>query len=120
MDVEGQEKRQNMREKICTISGPGKLNAAERERKKKEIIERSGANSEQRFNRVVLGETTFRKQAEFYLHWAVTRDREPIKDASSVKAAFNKWILPAIGDMPLGSVNNITVKPLVDKMKKSL
>jgi integrase len=69
---------------------------------------------------VVLGETTFRKQAEFYLHWAVTRDREPIKDAASVKAAFNKWILPAIGDMPLGSVNNVTVKPLVDKMKKSL
>ncbi len=120
MDVQGQEKRQNMREKICPISGPGKLNAAERERKKKEIIERSGANSEQRFNRVVLGETTFRKQAEFYLHWAVTRDREPIKDASSVKAAFNKWIIPAIGDMPLGNVNNITVKPLVDRMKKSL
>lgn len=120
MDVEGQEKRRNMREKICPISGPGKLNAAERERKKKEIIERSGANSEQRFNRVVLGQTTFRKQAEIYLHWAVTRDREPIKDAASLKAAFNKWILPAIGDMPLGSVNNITVKPLVEKMKKSL
>jgi integrase len=120
MDVEGEEKRRNMREKICPISGHGKLDASERERKKKEIIERSGANSEQRFNRVVLGETTFRKQAEFYLHWAVTRDREPIKDASSLKAAFNKWILPAIGDLPLASVNNITVKPLVDKMKKSL
>jgi integrase len=62
----------------------------------------------------------FREQANAYLHWAVTRDREPIKDASSVEAALNKWILPAIGDMPLGDVNNITVKPLVDKMKKSL
>jgi integrase len=47
------------------------------------------------------------------------RDREPIKDAASIKAALHKWILPAIGDMPLGSVNNITVKPLVDQMQKS-
>ena len=119
MDVEGQEKRQYQREKICPISGPGKLSASERERKAKEIVDRSGANSEQRFNRVVLGETTFREQTRFYLDWVVTRDREPIKDATSIKAALNKWILPAIGDMPLGSVNNITVKPLVDKMKKS-
>lgn len=120
MDVEGQEKRRYMREKICPISGPGKLSASERERKAKEIVERSGANSEQRFNRVVLGETTFREQAENYLHWVVTRDREPIKNVGSIKAAINKWILPVIGDLPLGSINNVTVKPLVDKMKKSL
>jgi integrase len=54
-----------------------------------------------------------------YLQWAVTRDREPIKDAASIRAALNKWILPAISDMPLGNVNNITIKPLVDKMKES-
>jgi integrase len=119
MDVEGEEKRRYLREKICPISGPGKLSASERERKAKEIVERSGANSEERFNQVVLGETTFREQATVYLQWAVTRNREPIKDAASIKAAFNKWILPAIGDMPLGNVNNVTVKPLVDKMKKS-
>lgn len=119
MDVEGQEKRRYLREKICPVSGRGKLSASERERKAKEIVERSGANSEQCFNRVVLGETTFREQATVYLQWAVTRNREPIKDAASIKAALNKWILPAIGDMPLGNVNNITVKPLVDKMKKS-
>ncbi len=119
MDVEGQEKRRYLREKICPVSGRGKLSASERERKAKEIVERSGANSEQCFNRVVLGETTFREQATVYLQWAVTRNREPIKDAASIKAALNKWILPAIGDMPLGNVNNITVKPLVDKMRKS-
>ena len=28
-------------------------------------------------------------------------------------------ILPVIGDLPLAKVNNITVKPLVDKMKKA-
>src|SRR6267154_1182520 len=50
---------------------------------------------------------------------ASTRDRRPIKDLSSIEAALNKWILPAIGDMPLGNVNNITVKPLVDTMKRA-
>jgi hypothetical protein len=32
---------------------------------------------------------------------------------------LNKWILPVIGDLPLAKVNNITVKPLVDKKKKA-
>jgi integrase len=119
MDVEGEEKRRYFREKICPISGPGKLSASARERKAKDIVERSGANSKERFNRVVLGEMTFREQAVSYLQWAVTRSREPIKDAASVRAAFNKWILPAIGDMPLGQLNNVTVKPMIDKMKSS-
>ena len=57
---------------------------------------------------------------EVYLQWAKTRDREPIKDTSSIEAALNKWILPEIGDLSLGAVNNLTIKPLVDKMKKSL
>jgi integrase len=52
------------------------------------------------------------------LRWAGTRDRKPIKDLSSIEAALNKWILPAIGDKPLANVNNVTVKPLVDEMKK--
>jgi hypothetical protein len=86
----------------------------------REIVERSGANSEQRFKRVVLGEATLREQVRSYLRWAVARDREPIKDASSVEAALNKWILPAIGDLPLSKINNMTVKPLVDRKKKSL
>src|SRR4029077_5148494 len=55
MDVEGQDERQYLREKICPISGPAKLSASERERMAKVIVERSGANSEQHFNRVVLG-----------------------------------------------------------------
>jgi hypothetical protein len=37
----------------------------------------------------------------------------------SVEGALNKWILPIIGDLSLTKVNNITVKPLVDKMKKA-
>jgi len=124
IDVGGQEERINMTAKVAPVvldkEGNPKPPSPEVRRKAREVVEQSGANSKQQFNRVVLGGVTFREQANAYLHWAVTRDREPIKDASSVEAALNKWILPAIGDIPLGDVNNITVKPLVDKMKKSL
>ncbi len=124
MDVEGQEKRINMNEKVAPVifgrNGEPKLPSAEVQRKAREIVEKSGANSEQRFNRVVLGEVSFRDQAKTYVRWATTRDREPIRDSSSIEAALNKWILPAIGDLPLGNVHNITVKPLVTKMKKLL
>ena len=124
IDVEDQEKRINMSEKIAPVvfdrSGKPKPPSIDVLRKAREIVEKSGANSEQHFNRVVLGEVSFRDQAKVYLRLATTRDREPIKDSSSIEAALNKWILPAIGDLPLANVNNITVKPLVDKMKKSL
>jgi len=124
MDVEGQEKRINMNEKVAPVvldkNGIPKPPSYEIQRKAREIVERSGANSEQQFNRVVLGEVSFRDQAKEYVRRATTRDREPIKDSSSIEAALNKWILPAIGDLSLGNVHNITVKPLVTGMKKSL
>jgi hypothetical protein len=124
MDVEGQEKRINMSEKVAPVvfdrNGEPKLPSAEVERKAREIVEKSGSNSEQYFSRVVLGEVSFRDQAKTYVRWAITRDREPIRDSSSIEAALNKWILPAIGELPLGNDHNQTVKPLVTKMKKSL
>jgi integrase len=124
IDVEGQEKRINMSEKVAPVvfdrNDEPKLPLAEVQRKAREIVEKSVANSEERFSRIVLGEASFRDQAKTYVRWATTRDREPVRDSSSIEAALNKWILPAIGDLPLGNVHNITVKPLVTKMKKSL
>ena len=124
MDVEGQERRINMNEKVAPVvfdrSGKPKPPSSNVLRKAREIVEESGANSEERFNRVVLGQTAFREQAKTYLRWVQTRNREPLKDASTIKAALNKWILPGIGDLPLADVHNITVKPLVDNMRKSL
>lgn len=123
MDVEGQEQRINMSEKVALVifdrSGNPKKPSSDVLRKAREIVEKSGANSEERFNRVVLGEVTFRNQAKMYLHWIQNRNRERIKDTSSIEAALNKWILPEIGDLPLSDVHNLTVKPLVDKMKKA-
>ena len=124
IDVEGQEKRINMSQKVAPVifdrDGAPKLPSAEVERKAREIVERSGANSEQRFNSVVIGQVSFRDQAKTYVRWATTRNREPIRDTSSIEAALNKWILPAIGDSPLANVHNLTVRPLVTKMKEAL
>jgi hypothetical protein len=60
MDVDGQEERINMSEKIAPVvldkEGKPKPASQAIERMGRQIVERSGANSEERFNRVVLGE----------------------------------------------------------------
>src|SRR3984885_7309413 len=53
-DVAGQEKRRRVRERICPISGPGKISASERKRKAKEIIAASEADTAEHFEKVVL------------------------------------------------------------------
>lgn len=66
-----------------------------------------------------MGELTFRQQAKAYLQTATTRNRKPLRDTVSIEGAFNKWIYPAIGDLPLRLVDNLAVKPLVEKMHGS-
>ena len=58
MDVPGQEKRRHMRERICPISGPGSLSKSGRERRAREIITASGADTVEYFNKVVEAKTT--------------------------------------------------------------
>jgi integrase len=68
---------------------------------------------------VVLGEgVTFREQAKIYLQEATTRNREPIRNPASIEGALRKWINPALGDLSLSTVDNVTVKPLVRAMVK--
>jgi integrase len=114
-DVPGVEERQQKSLKVCPIAL--RLSKPEIQRLAKEAVEKSGANSEERFNRVVLSEgVTFREQAKIYLQEATSRNREPIQDPTSIQGAIRKWINPAIGDLPLSMVDNLTVKPLVRKM----
>lgn len=47
---------------------------------------------------------------------AVSRNRKPVSDTTSIEGALRKWILPEIGDLPLSMVDNLSVKPLVRKM----
>ena len=122
-DVAGQEKRQRVREKICPISGPGKLSASERERKAKEIIAASGADSVEHFNKVVqsMHGTTFHEQAAIWLHQVKNRKRKPVAPSTLAtwECALENWIYPNIGDVPLESINNLVVKNLVTKMDAS-
>jgi len=122
-DVVGQEKRQRARERICPISGPGKLSASERQRRAKEIIAASGADSVEHFNKVVrfTHGTTFREQAAIWLHQGKNRKRKPLAPSTveNWESHLEKWINPNIGDMPLDAVNNLAMKQFVAKMVAS-
>jgi hypothetical protein len=103
MDVAGQEKRAHKRARICPISGPGALSKSARERRCREIIAESGADSEEYFNKVVKHEehgVTFREQAVFWIEQVKTRKRKPV--AVSTLELWNgclrNWLNPQIGD----------------------
>ena len=118
LDHPGVDERKHVSVKVAPVSM--KLPKPELERRAKEIVQSAGANSEERFNRVVPGEVSFREQAKIYLQTAVSRKRNPLRDTVSVEGAMNKWIYPAIGDVPLAYVDNLIVKPLIEKMSASL
>jgi len=122
-DIAGQEKRTHVRERVCPISGPGLLSKSERKRKAREIIQASGADSPEYFKEVVKQETgaTFREQSKIWLNQLQNRRRRPIRQsyAVTIQGAMDKWILPAIGNVPLGHVDNLSVKPLIEKMTSS-
>src|SRR6266850_6062013 len=122
-DIAGQEKRTHVRERVCPISGPGLLSKSARKRKAREIIQASGADSPEYFKEVVKQETgvTFRDQSETWLNQLQNRRRKPIRQsyAVTIQGAMDKWILPAIGNVPLGHVDNLSVKPLIEKMTSS-
>lgn len=122
-DVAGQEKRQRVYERICPISGPGKLSASERERKAKEIIAASGVDTQEYFDKVVkqlAPGVTFREQAQTWLDDMRNRDSDPLAPATLATwgYALENWINPNIGDLPLESVNNLALRDLVAKMVK--
>jgi len=122
MDVPEQEERRHMRAKICPISGPGALSKSGRERRAREIIAESGADTVEHFESVVKQAhgVTFREQAKWWLNHIQRRKRKPIAPATLElwKGCLDKWINPNIGDLPLSEVNNAALKGLVAKMSE--
>ena len=61
---------------------------------------------------------TFREQAEWFLNNSGRRRRKPAKPKTieDWRYSLEKWLNPNLGDLPLASVNNAAVKPLVAKM----
>lgn len=126
MDVEGQEERVHQRIRICPINpkSPGWLNASERQNKAKEILGTIGANSPERFNKVVKSASsvrgrTFAEQAEIYLEELRERD-DPTASSTqeSWGGCIRNWLNPMIGDLPLEDVGNGALKRVVAWMKK--
>ena len=84
----------------------------------REIVERSGANSKEHFDHVVLGVETFKERAEAFLREVQHRRYGKYKTSTipSIEGALRKHIYPVIGHLPLAQVNNKSCKPLVEAM----
>jgi integrase len=105
-------------EKICPVdsNAAGYLPKGERRRRSTEIVEASGVNDQQQFNDANIS-TIFRQQAEQFLQDAAKRKRRPVKPKTldNWRRAIDKWLNPNLGDLPLASVDNATLKTLVAK-----
>jgi integrase len=123
IDVVGQEKRAYKSIPICPVSGPGKMTKPERDRRAKEIIAESGADTERHFKQVegVTSGTTFRQQAERWLMDSRNRKRDPVQPNTIAgwQSHLDTWLLPEFGDRPLASIDNPEGKILVEKMCKA-
>ena len=109
-----------VRERICPVYGLGSLTRPEIERKAKEIIFRSGANSPEHFAKIqaVNQGTTFRQQAERWMNHIQTRRRNPVSVATAAgyRCYLYKWLNPTFGDLPLQAVDNKAGKEFVAKL----
>ena len=121
-DVAGQQKRRRVRERICPVSGPGKLSASDRKHKAKELVEASGADTAEHFEKVVRSNhgITFREQAEIWLEQMKDRKRKPVAPATleNWERCLRNWLNPNIGDIPLDSVGNLALRNLGATMVK--
>jgi integrase len=112
IDVPDGERRQK------TIAlGPCATRTSARQ-KLREYIEKSGANSKEKFHENTSPATTFKQQSERWLDLLATRTRKPVKPATIAgwQQALNAWILPNIGTKLLSEVSNGVLRELVGKM----
>jgi integrase len=120
LDVVGQDKPKHMSVTLCPIHGPGALGASERQRKAREIIAASGADSVENFQKVEASRNglTFRDQAARWITNGETRKRKPFKPATvnTYYCNLNKWLNPLLGDKPLASLDNLVMKEFVSKL----
>jgi hypothetical protein len=122
-DVPGQDKRAHKRERICPIAGPGSLSKSAQERRAKEIIAASGADTEAHFEQVVtqVGSVTFKEQAESWYPSLADRKRKPVAPSTLVawKSCLRNWLYPMIGHLPLSEINNAALKRVVAAMSEA-
>ncbi len=124
MDVQGRGERAHRRARVCPTKGPGLLSKSERERRGREIIAASGADTVEYFDKVVnpqkSGVVTFKEQAKCWLEHLQHRKRKPIAPGTieDWQRSLRNWINPNISDCPISEVNNGVLKKLVAKMSE--
>jgi integrase len=98
----------------------GYLTSGQRRTRANEIVEASGVNDAKQFVETNVG-TTFREQAKWFLNHSINRKRRPAKPQtiSGWQYCLKNWLNPVIGDLPLASVGNGTVKVLAAKMHEA-
>jgi integrase len=108
-DVPGQEKRALVRVRICPISGAGSLSASARERRAKDIIRESGTDTQEHFDRIVLGSmgTTFRQQAKVWYDMMSSRKSKPVRPSTLLTwDGIVRHINERLGDLPLAAMRD--------------
>ena len=93
MDVAGQEKRVHKRERICPVNGSGSLTASARERRAKEIVQQSGADTVEHFDRVVKVQTgvTMREQADAWYSLLSNPRRVGKNGRRTAQSTLDSW-----------------------------
>jgi len=126
-DVVNQEKRMHVRERICPISGPGLLSKSARERRAKEIIATSGADTQEFLERIVLSKTciTFKEQSEvWFAHMSNPRREGKKTGLPTAASTLTTWrgilekINAELGQLPLSALveDQTPVADFVTKM----
>ena len=111
------------RVRICPATGPECLTASQIARKAKEIVQTSGADSVEHFEKcgAVTNGETFKQQAEWWLNHIQNRKKKPVKPATaaSYHSVLKKWLNPLLGDLPLASVGNAAVKKIISNLSEA-
>ena len=127
IDMPGQHQRVHKRERICPVSGAGSLSESARKRRAREIVQRSGADTVEHFQKAVLSEIgiTFRQQSETWFAYMENPRRANGKSglptAASTLATWSgivRKLNDALGDLPLCALvqNQQPVADFITKM----
>jgi len=119
VDDPGKPKRVCARVRMWPASGPGALNASERSRRLKQILQDRRVNDEAKIRVVQAANLgiTFEQQARTWLQVVQGRKRNPVKarTAQTWKSHLN-YINSKIGSMQLADVNNRNMRDFVAQM----
>jgi len=107
IDVPGQPQRAHKRERICPVQGKGSLGKSARERKAKEIVQASGADTLEHFEKVVMSQSgiTFREQSKVWFSHMSNRKSKPVKPSTLLSwDGIVSLINESLGDLPLAAL----------------